>query len=117
MRENRPSGSEGGGIGLNRSFLPLSSSDIVLGMRKFYILDSNILLHDPNSIMHFADNVVIIPIEVIIEIDRFKHELSNRRQNAREVSRLLDQLRGSESLAAGVGLPNGGLLRVYCARE
>jgi PhoH-like ATPase len=86
-------------------------------MRKFYILDTNILLHDPHSIMHFADNIVIIPIEVIIEIDRFKHELTSRGQNAREVSRLLDQLRGGESLASGVELPNGGILRVYCAQE
>ena len=61
-------------------------------MRKHYILDTNILLHDPNSIFQFADNVVVIPIEVIIEIDRFKHEISSRGKNARDVSRLLDQV-------------------------
>lgn len=86
-------------------------------MRKFYILDTNILLHDPNSIVHFADNVVVIPIEVIIEIDRFKHEQTSRGQNAREVSRLLDQLRAGHSLAEGVELAGGGLLRVYCGRD
>lgn len=86
-------------------------------MRKTYILDTNILLHDPNSIFQFADNVVVIPIEVIIEIDRFKHEISSRGQNAREVSRLLDQVRESQSLASGAKLPGGGMLRVYCGQE
>lgn len=86
-------------------------------MRKHYILDTNILLHDPNSILQFADNDVIIPIEVIIEIDRFKHEISSRGQNAREVSRLLDHLRESQSLAKGVRLPCGGTLRVHCGSD
>src|ERR1043166_7415594 len=86
-------------------------------MPKHYILDTNILLHDPNSILQFADNVVVIPIEVIIEIDRFKHEISSRGQNAREVSRLLDQLRQSQSLATGVKLRSGGTLRVYCGKD
>ncbi len=86
-------------------------------MRKRYILDTNILLHDPNSILHFADNDVIVPIEVIIEIDRFKHEISSRGQNARAVSRLLDQLRQSQSLAKGVRLASGGTLCVHCGGE
>ena len=86
-------------------------------MQKHYILDTNILLHDPSSVLHFADNIVVVPIDVIIEIDRFKHELSSRGQNAREVSRLLDQLRRSQSLATGVKLPNGGTLRVHCGRD
>lgn len=86
-------------------------------MRKHYILDTNILLHDPNSILQFVDNDVIIPIEVIIEIDRFKHEMTSRGQNAREVSRLLDQLRQSQSLAKGVQLPSGGTLRVHCGHD
>ena len=86
-------------------------------MPKHYILDTNILLHDPSSILNFADNVVIIPIEVIVEIDRFKHEISSRGQNAREVSRMLDQLRASQSLSSGIELPTGGLLRVYCGPD
>lgn len=86
-------------------------------MPKTYILDTNILLHDPNSVLQFADNTVVIPIQVIMEIDRFKHEMSSRGQNAREVSRLLDHLRESRSLAEGVPLPNTGLLRVYCGDE
>jgi PhoH-like ATPase len=83
-------------------------------MRKHYILDTNILLHDPSSILHFADNDVIIPIDVIIEIDRFKHEMSSRGHNARDVSRRLDGLARGRSLAEGIELKNGGTLRVHC---
>ncbi len=83
-------------------------------MKKNYVLDTNVLLHDPKSIFRFADNTVIIPIDVIQEIDQFKKELSDRGQNARAVSRELDALRQQRSLADGVALPNGGALRVYC---
>ncbi len=83
-------------------------------MRKNYILDANILIHDPNSIFQFADNTVIIPIGVITEIDRFKKEMTDRGYNARAVVRLLDALRGDQSLSSGIPLNNGGQLRVYC---
>ena len=43
-------------------------------MKKNYILDTNVLLHDPNSLLKFEDNNVLLPIEVIEEIDRFKRE-------------------------------------------
>ena len=83
-------------------------------MRKNYILDANILIHDPDSIFQFADNTVIIPVAVIGEIDQFKKERTDRGYNARAVVRLLDALRGEESLAKGVRLENGGILRVHC---
>lgn len=83
-------------------------------MRKNYILDANILLHDPDSLFHFADNTVIIPIGVISEIDRFKKEVTDRGYNARAVARLLDGLRAQSSLSVGVRLSNGGMLRVHC---
>jgi PhoH-like ATPase len=79
---------------------------------KNYILDTNVLLHDPNSLLNFADNHVVIPIEVIEEIDRFKRESSELGQNARQVSRMLDGFRGEGSLSEGVKLPNGGKLKI-----
>jgi PhoH-like ATPase len=79
---------------------------------KNYILDTNVLLHDPNSLLNFEDNNVIIPIEVIEEIDRFKRESTELGQNARTVSRMLDGFRGEGSLSAGVKLPTRGRLRV-----
>ncbi|HWN96743.1 MAG TPA: PIN domain-containing protein, partial [Methylomirabilota bacterium] len=79
---------------------------------KNYILDTNVLLHDPNSLLSFRDNNVLIPIEVIEEIDRFKRESSELGQNARTVSRSLDALRGQGHLNEGVRLSNGGCLKI-----
>jgi PhoH-like ATPase len=79
---------------------------------KNYILDTNVLLHDPNSILNFQDNNVLLPIEVIEEIDRFKREGSELGQNARSVSRTLDGLRSQGRLSEGVRLSNGGCLRI-----
>jgi PhoH-like ATPase len=81
-------------------------------VKKNYILDTNVLLHDPNSLLKFDDNNVLLPIEVIEEIDRFKRESTELGQNARAVSRMLDGLRGSGRLSEGVALPNGGHLRI-----
>jgi len=79
---------------------------------KNYILDTNVLLHDPNSILAFKGNNVLIPIEVIEEIDRFKRESSELGQNARTVSRMLDTMRAQGHLNKGVKLENGGMLRI-----
>jgi len=79
---------------------------------KNYILDTNVLLHDPNSLLNFKEHSVLLPIEVIEEIDRFKRESTELGRNARTVSRLLDGFRGDGSLSAGVALPNGGKLKI-----
>ena len=79
---------------------------------KNYVLDTNVLLHDPNSILNFKENNVLIPIEVIEEIDQFKRESTELGQNARTVSRTLDALRTKGHLSQGVALNNGGNLRI-----
>jgi PhoH-like ATPase len=82
-------------------------------MKKNYVLDTNVLLHDPLAIFRFEDNNVIIPIYAIEEVDQFKREGSERGRNARSIARLLDELRDrGGSLAKGVGLDSGGTLRV-----
>lgn len=82
------------------------------GMQKTFILDTNVLLFDPNALYVFEDNDLVIPITVIEEIDRFKKDLNETGRNARTVSRQLDELRRKGSLAQGVQLPAGGLLKV-----
>ena len=67
-------------------------------MKKVFVLDTNILLSDPNSIFKFEDNDVVIPISVIEEIDHFKKDQSETGRNAREVSRILDRLRKKGTL-------------------
>jgi PhoH-like ATPase len=79
---------------------------------KVFVLDTNVLLHDPRAIFSFEDNDVVIPIYVVEEIDTFKKDLSELGRNARQVSRYLDQLREDGSLAVGVKLDRGGMLRV-----
>ena len=91
---------------------PSAISDPVKLAVKNYILDTNVLLHDPNSILNFQENTVLIPIDVIEEIDRFKREPSELGQNARSVSRCLDDLRAKGRLSEGVPLSNGGHLRI-----
>jgi PhoH-like ATPase len=86
-------------------------------MKKTYILDTNVLLHDPQAIFRFEDNDLVIPITVIEEIDRFKKDQSEIGRNARQVSRLLDGFRKQAHLIEGVTLEKGGVLKVAIFTE
>lgn len=81
-------------------------------MRKNFILDTNVLLHDPRALFHFADNDVVIPIYAIEEIDQFKRDLSELGRNARQVARYLDKFREQGRISDGVKIENGGTVRV-----
>jgi PhoH-like ATPase len=81
-------------------------------MEKIYVLDTNVLLQDPNSIFAFEDNEVIIPAVVLEEIDSKKRLADELGRNARMVARLLDGLRTEGRLSDGVLLKNGGMLKV-----
>ncbi|OAB43147.1 PhoH family protein [Paenibacillus antarcticus] len=81
-------------------------------MKKIYVLDTNVLLHDPNSIFTFDEHQVIIPAVVLEEIDSKKRNADEIGRNARTVSRLLDGLREHGHLHSGVNLQNGGSLKV-----
>ena len=81
-------------------------------MKKIFVIDTNVILHDPTSILRFEDNEIILPIVVIEELDRFKKQPEMTGRNAREVSRTLDRLRQAGHLTTGVKLANGGTLRV-----
>ncbi len=83
--------------------------------RRTFILDTNVLLYDPNALNVFDDNDLVIPITVIEEIDRFKKDLNETGRNARMISRQLDKLRGEGSLSRGVPLAGGGTVRVEMA--
>ena len=83
--------------------------------KKVFVLDTNVLLHDPNSILHFQEHDVVLPIVVIEEVDHFKKDQTEVGRNARAVSRLLDRLRALGSLSRGVPLEGGGSLKVDVA--
>ena len=65
---------------------------------KHFILDTNVLLYDPQAVFKFEENNIVIPITVIEEIDRFKKDMNETGRNARQISRLLDDLRKEGSL-------------------
>ncbi len=76
-------------------------------------VDTNVLLHNPNAIFIFADNEVVIPFDVIEELDKFKAGSDELGRNARTVIRHLDALRATGNLSEGVGVPQtGGRVRV-----
>ncbi|CVK19288.1 PhoH family protein [Sporomusa sphaeroides] len=82
-------------------------------MIKYYVLDTNVLLHSPYAITAFNEHMVIIPEVVLEELDRFKSETSERGANSRLVSRMIDKFRIEGNLLTGVSLNNqGGLVRI-----
>lgn len=80
-------------------------------MRKIFVLDTNVLIHDPNCIYNFRGNDIILPIFVVEEIDKLKRN-QNTAIQARMVSRVLDGIREKGSLARGVELPNDIFFKV-----
>jgi len=85
---------------------------------KTFVLDTNVLLHDPQSIFKFEDNNLAIPVEVLEELDGIKSEQSTERgRNARRVHRILQELLpDAHAMAEGVRLPTGGTLSVIINR-
>jgi PhoH-like ATPase len=81
-------------------------------MKKLYVLDTNVLLHNPEALFAFEDNEIVIPLSVIEEIDNQKRRQDEIGRNARMVSQLLDGLRGSGRLSEGIPLKTGGLVRI-----
>lgn len=82
------------------------------GERKIYILDTNVLIHDPNALQRFDEHDVVLPIAVLEEMDHVKKGMDELARNVREASRQLDEL--SEQCTdfnAGCLLPGGGRLR------
>lgn len=81
-------------------------------MKKTFVIDTNVLLHNPSSLFCFEDNDVILPLAVLEEIDHQKRRQDEIGRNAREAARILDELRQEKSLASFVDLPSGGRLRI-----
>ncbi|TYB99535.1 MAG: PhoH family protein [Kosmotoga sp.] len=81
-------------------------------MVKNFILDTNVLVHDPDCFDKFEDNNIIIPFPVLEEIDKLKSKQGSVGKNAREVNRKLDLFRNENSLVEGIKLSSGGILKV-----
>lgn len=81
-------------------------------MNKTFVLDTNVLLQSPNSLLAFDDNKVVLTEAVLEELDKFKKDNSELGANARSVARFIDKLRAKGKLTDGVIMENGGVLKV-----
>ncbi len=85
---------------------------------KHFVLDTNVLLHNPSAIVMFEEHEVVIPLSVIEELDRFKKGNDDTARNARHVIRQIDRLRKRGRLFDGVRVnEHGGTLRIDCCDE
>ncbi len=80
--------------------------------RKSFVLDTNVLIHDPNALFEFDDNRVVLPMKVIEELDKFKSFKDEKGLIVRTVTRTLDKLRDIGKLKKGVLLDNGGIIQI-----
>lgn len=80
---------------------------------KNYVLDTNVLLHDPASLERFKENHLCIPVDVLSELDRFKSEQTERGANARRVHRRLTEMFScTDKVTRGVSNSFGGTVRM-----
>jgi PhoH-like ATPase len=79
--------------------------------KKIYVLDTNVLIHDPRALSQFDEHDVVLPIVVLEEMDKVKRGFDELARNVREASRQLDDLsEGCADLEKGCPLPGGGCL-------
>ena len=84
---------------------------------KTFVLDTNVILHDPTCINQFQEHNIAIPITVIEEIDHFKRGSQVINLNAREFVRTLDSLTGNAIFNGGVSLGKGkGKVRIVISK-
>jgi PhoH-like ATPase len=86
-------------------------------MNKLFVLDTNVLLYDADSIFSFEDNDIIIPLIVLEELDSKKNRHDEVGKNARQAARNLDDLRLKSNLHSGVKLDNGGILKILSQED
>ena len=86
-------------------------------MANIIVLDTNVLLHDPNALFTFKGERIVIPMTVIEEVDKFKKNVDEIGRNARQISRYLDKLRKEGSLQKGVEIDNQTVIQVVMSRK
>lgn len=81
--------------------------------KRLYVLDTNVLMHDPTALFKFEEHDVFLPMQVIEELDNGKKGNTEASRNARQVSRFINELieeQGADKIATGLKLrPPGGL--------
>ncbi len=80
--------------------------------RKTFVIDTNVLLHDPEAIERFVDNDVVICLAILEELDKMKHYTDELGKNARSVIRYIDSITKGLELTDGIKINNGIHLRI-----
>ena len=81
-----------------------STGDSALEQEKHFVLDTNVLLHDPLAIFQFDEHTLYLPLVVLEELDKHKKGFTDLARNARQVSRSLDALLHKGDLSSGFEL-------------
>lgn len=81
-------------------------------MKKTYVIDTNVLIQNPDALHCFEDNNLILPLVVVEELDGLKKNEGENGSNARSAVRVLESYRNKGDLLKGVKLEQGGTLRI-----
>ena len=73
-------------------------------VKKLFVLDTNVLMHDPTSLFRFDEHDLYLPIATLEELDSHKRGLSDVSRNARQASRFLDEIVTGEDIKNGLAL-------------
>jgi PhoH-like ATPase len=88
--------------------------------KRIYVLDTNVLMHDPTALFKFEEHDVFLPMQVIEELDNGKKGTSEASRNARQVSRFINELieaQGTDKIASGLRLESPGGVQLRGAQS
>ncbi len=97
-------------MGINSGHWIDDNDGLNLPKTRTFLLDTNVLIHDADSLSAFEDNNIVLTVDVLEELDRFKRGNDEKGRNARRVIRTIDSYRDGSPLSKGVPLPGGGQL-------
>lgn len=93
---------------LSAEALVQSAPDVIPADKRIFVLDTNVLMHDPTALFRFEEHDIFLPMVVLEELDAGKKGLSETARNVRQVSRFLDELlqdQDHSQIEKGLGLP------------
>ena len=83
---------------------PVKSSRRKPKVKKLFVLDTNVLMHDPTSLFRFDEHDLFLPIATLEELDSHKRGLSDVSRNARQASRFLDEIVTGDDIQKGLAI-------------
>ena len=83
---------------------PVKSSRRKSKVKKLFVLDTNVLMHDPTSLFRFDEHDLFLPIATLEELDSHKRGLSDVSRNARQASRFLDEIVTGDDIQKGLAI-------------